>query len=173
MLLHIKLLLQGSFHSLHDFVGHLAPQLLNGFLRFAVGSAVRGVANLFRLFEGIGDKRLTDGFATGPAVFEDGFALGIKAVDLLDHGGELLFRGGLADGEAVEFVDDGGTPVAQAVNNRFPGGTPQDVQEDAHVADTGQQVDPRIVRIAEMGNDTQQNQGGHGHNTVSGQEKRG
>ena len=58
MLLHIKLLLQGSFHSLHDFVGHLAPQLLNGFLRFAVGSAVRGVANLFRLFEGIGDKHI-------------------------------------------------------------------------------------------------------------------
>lgn len=113
------------------------------------------------------------GFATGPAVFEDGFALGVKAVDLLDHGGELLFRSGLADGEAVEFVDDGGTPVAQAVNNRFPGGTPQDVQEDAHVArHRASKVDPRIVRIAEMGNDTQQNQGGHGHNTVSGQEKK-
>ena len=147
-------------------------------LKLAVGEALQCPTILENGFgdhriEGIGDKRLTDGFATGPAVFEDGFALGIKAVDLLDHGGELLFRGGLADGEAVEFVDDGGTPVAQAVNNRFPGGTPQDVQEDAHVADTGQQVDPRIVRIAEMGNDTQQNQGGHGHNTVSGQEKRG
>mgnify|MGYP000862672263 FL=1 len=147
-------------------------------LKLAVGEALQCPTILDNGFgghriEGIGDKRLTDGFATGPAVFEDGFALGIKAVDLLDHGGELLFRGGLADGEAVEFVDDGGTPVAQAVNNRFPGGTPQDVQEDAHVADTGQQVDPRIVRIAEMGNDTQQNQGGHGHNTVSGQEKRG
>lgn len=121
MLLHIKLLLQGSFHSLHDFVGHLAPQFLNGFLRFAVGSAVRGVANLFRLFEGIGATSASrDGLRHGPAVFEDGFALGIKAVDLLDHGGELLFRGGLADGEAVEFVDDGGTPGAQAVTIAFP-----------------------------------------------------
>ena len=112
-------------------------------LKLAVGEALQCPTILDNGFgghriEGIGDKRLTDGFATGPAVFEDGFALGIKAVDLLDHGGELLFRGGLADGEAVEFVDDGGPPVAQAVNNRFPGGTPQDVQEDAHVDDTGQ-----------------------------------
>ena len=64
-------------------------------LKLAVGEALQCPTILDNGFgghriEGIGDKRLTDGFATGPAVFEDGFALGIKAVDLLDHGGELL-----------------------------------------------------------------------------------
>lgn len=100
-------------------------------------AAVRGVA-VFSAFEGSTATSVTDGFfATGPAVLRNGFALGIKAVDLSRRSYSELFGGGLRTARPFEFVDDGGPPVAQAVNNRFPAARHR-IQEDAHVADTGQ-----------------------------------